>query len=62
MAKDFLKGARDAYDVVVIGSGLGGLTAGNYLAKLGRSVLILEHHYQFGGLATWFTPQARAYI
>ena len=55
MAKDFLKGTRDAYDVVVIGSGLGGLTGGNYLAKLGYSVLILEHHYQFGGLATWFT-------
>jgi phytoene dehydrogenase-like protein len=55
MAKDFLKGARDAYDVVVIGSGLGGLTGANYLAKLGYSVLVLEHHYQFGGLATWFT-------
>ncbi|HVU38751.1 MAG TPA: FAD-dependent oxidoreductase [Opitutales bacterium] len=55
MAKDFLKGARDAYDVVVIGSGLGGLTGANYLAKLGHSVLVLEHHYQFGGLATWFT-------
>jgi phytoene dehydrogenase-like protein len=55
MAKDFLKGARAAYDVVVIGSGLGGLTGANYLAKLGHSVLVLEHHYQFGGLATWFT-------
>jgi len=55
MAKDFLKGARDAYDVVVIGSGLGGLTGANYLAKLGYSVLVLEHHYQLGGLATWFT-------
>ncbi len=55
MAKDFLKGIRDSYDVVVIGSGLGGLTGANYLAKLGHSVLVLEHHYQFGGLATWFT-------
>ncbi len=55
MARDFLKGVRDAYDVVVIGSGLGGLTGANYLAKLGHSVLLLEHHYQFGGLATWFT-------
>jgi all-trans-retinol 13,14-reductase len=61
MAKDFLKGARPAYDVVVIGSGLGGLTAANYLAKLGHSVLILEHHYQFGGLATWFT-RSRGHI
>jgi phytoene dehydrogenase-like protein len=39
---------------VVIGSGLGGLTGANCLAKQGHSVLLLEHHYQFGGLATWF--------
>ena len=45
---------RDYYDVVVIGSGLGGLTGANCLAKQGHSVLLLEHHYQFGGLATWF--------
>ncbi|MFP4352722.1 MAG: phytoene desaturase family protein [Puniceicoccaceae bacterium] len=54
MALDRLKGIRDRYDVVVIGSGLGGLTAANTLAKAGRSVLVLEHHYQLGGLATWF--------
>jgi phytoene dehydrogenase-like protein len=54
MAKDFLKGARDEYDVVVIGSGLAGLTAANTLAKTGRSVLLLEQHYQLGGMATWF--------
>ncbi len=45
---------KDYYDVVVIGSGLGGLTGANCLAKQGHSVLLLEHHYQFGGLATWF--------
>ncbi len=54
MSKDFLKGARDQYDVVVIGSGLAGLTAANTLAKAGRSVLLLEQHYQLGGMATWF--------
>ncbi|MEX2119425.1 MAG: NAD(P)/FAD-dependent oxidoreductase [Pirellulales bacterium] len=54
MPKDFLKGARDQYDVVVIGSGLAGLTAANTLAKAGRSVLLLEQHYQLGGMATWF--------
>ncbi len=54
MPKDFLQGAADAYDVVVIGSGLGGLTAANVLAREGRSVLLLEQHYKLGGLATWF--------
>lgn len=55
MAYDWLKGISDHYDVVVIGSGLGGLTGANVLAKCGHRVLLLEHHYQLGGLATWFT-------
>lgn len=54
MAKDFLEGVRDSYDVIVIGSGLAGLTGANTLAKAGYSVLLLEHHYQLGGMATWF--------
>lgn len=54
MAKDFLAGAQDSYDVIVIGSGLAGLTGANILAKQGYSVLLLEHHYQLGGMATWF--------
>lgn len=54
MPKDFLAGVRPHYDVVVIGSGLGGLTAANVLAREGRSVLLLEQHYKLGGLATWF--------
>ena len=54
MPKDFLRGAEDYYDVVVIGSGLGGLTAANILARDGRKVLLLEQHYKLGGMATWF--------
>lgn len=54
MPKDFLKDVKDRYDVIVIGSGLGGLTAANILARQGRSVLLLEQHYKLGGLATWF--------
>ena len=57
MAKDFLKDTKDYYDVVVIGSGLAGLTSANILARNGHSVLLLEHHYQLGGMATWFKRQ-----
>lgn len=45
---------KEAYDVIVIGSGLGGLTTANRLARSGHSVLLLEHHHRLGGLATWF--------
>lgn len=41
-------------DVVVIGAGLGGLTTAGYLAKQGRSVLVLEHHTIPGGYAHEF--------
>ncbi len=42
------------FDVIVIGSGLAGLTGANYLAKAGYKVMLAEHHYQLGGLATYF--------
>jgi len=42
------------YDVIIIGSGLGGLTSANRLAYCGYKVLLLEYHTQLGGLATWF--------
>ncbi|MCH2210987.1 MAG: NAD(P)/FAD-dependent oxidoreductase [Fuerstiella sp.] len=54
MPRDFLKDVKREYDVVVIGSGLAGLTSANILARQGYSVLLLEHHYQLGGMATWF--------
>lgn len=54
MPKDFLKGAQDHYDVIVIGSGLAGLTAANILGRAGYSVLLAEQHYKLGGMATWF--------
>ncbi len=54
MPKDFLQGAKPAYDIVVIGSGLAGLTAANILGRAGYSVLLVEQHYKLGGMATWF--------
>lgn len=54
MSRDRLDGISDYYDVVVIGSGLAGMTAANRLARGGLSVLLLEQHYNYGGMATWF--------
>jgi all-trans-retinol 13,14-reductase len=42
------------YDVIIIGAGLGGLTAGAKLAKEGKKVLIIEQHSKPGGCATTF--------
>lgn len=42
------------YDVIVIGGGLGGLTAAARLARAGLSVRLLERHVQPGGYATTF--------
>ena len=39
----------DQYDVVVIGGGTNSLTAAAYMAKAGRSVLVLEKNAHFGG-------------
>lgn len=43
-----------SYDVIIIGAGLGGLTAGAKLSKEGKKVLLIEQHNIPGGCATTF--------
>ncbi|WP_299517215.1 NAD(P)-binding protein, partial [uncultured Flavobacterium sp.] len=40
---------KKKYDVVIVGSGLGGLVSAIILAKEGKSVCVLEKNNQFGG-------------
>jgi phytoene dehydrogenase-like protein len=54
MVNNKLTDIKPNYDVIVIGSGLAGLTCSNMLARNGHSVLLLEQHHQLGGLAAWF--------
>ncbi len=42
------------FDYIVIGSGMGGMTAAAFLAKVGKRVLVLEQHYVPGGFTHVF--------
>ncbi len=48
---------QEAYDVVVIGAGLGGLSVAALLSKAGKSVLLVERHDRPGGYAHSFKRQ-----
>src|SRR3954468_3340510 len=43
-----------AYDVVVIGAGIGGLICAALLARQGVRVLLVEQHYMVGGYCSTF--------
>jgi len=45
--------ASDAYDVVVIGAGAGGMTAAAVAASEGLSVLLIEKTEFVGGTTAW---------
>ena len=40
---------KEKYDIIIIGSGLGGLVSANILARHGYSVCVLEKNNQYGG-------------
>ncbi len=40
---------KSQYDIVIIGSGMGGLVAANIMAREGKTVCVLEKNNQFGG-------------
>lgn len=47
------------YDVVIIGAGMSGLAAGIRLAYFDRRVCIVEKHYAFGGLNSYYRLHGR---
>jgi all-trans-retinol 13,14-reductase len=46
--------AKQHYDAIIIGSGMGGLTTAALLSKSGKKVLVLERHYVAGGFTHTF--------
>ncbi len=51
---DWPRSIADSYDAIVIGTGLGGLTAAAILARSGKRVLAVERHDRVGGYAHSF--------
>ncbi len=47
----------DDYDVVVIGGGLGGLTAAALVAQAGRKTLLIERNHDVGGAASTYQTE-----
>jgi phytoene dehydrogenase-like protein len=55
----------NTYDILVIGAGIGGLTAAALLGRAGYRVLVLEGHIEPGGCASSFErkrPDGTRYV
>lgn len=52
---------KTEYDVLIVGSGLGGLTAAVILAQEGRRVCVLEKNNQFGGNLQTFSRNKKIF-
>lgn len=57
LSRWWIRAADVDYDILVIGSGAGGLTAAVALAQAGKRVLVLEQHDRPGGWTHSFTLQ-----
>src|ERR1700732_4046538 len=60
IAQHWRRRMSGAFDAIVIGSGLGGLTAAALMACAGHKVLVLERNDNFGGAATIYRHGALA--
>lgn len=49
------------YDVIIIGAGMSGLAAGIRLAYFDKHVCIVERHYAYGGLNSYYTLDGREF-
>ena len=49
-------GNQKNYDAIIVGGGHNGLVAASYLAKAGKTVLLLEAHDELGGATTSVKP------
>ncbi len=48
------------YDAIVIGSGIGGLATATILTKVGKKkVLVIEQHWELGGLTHEFKRKVK---
>jgi phytoene dehydrogenase-like protein len=52
---------EERYDALVIGAGLSGLSAGIRLAMFGKRVAVLEKHYLWGGLNSFYKRGGRLF-
>ena len=53
--------ALEHYDTVVIGAGMSGLAAGIRLAQFDQRVVVLDRHYLWGGLNSFYKLGGRRY-
>ena len=52
-----MNAATKKFDVIIIGSGMGGLSSALILAKHGYTVLVLEKNHQIGGALQVFSRE-----